>query len=478
MRILLRFCPEQSTVLRARLEYAFRLFCAIYGHEPVLGTGQDNADLTITYAQDGGSQNIVRLSNRYPERDISRPAPEPVPFSQDGEKTVLFYGAIPGVQPDWLAEIFEWVSCADEYSIKGHDSVGRVPFSASYIGRHHLDPRLPYAAIAMRCLQIAIARLRAGCLLRPACPVASANHLVVNTHDVDFLPTRRMESFRRLAKNSLISAMHYKTAGAANVQAKRALAVAFGARDPLNQIGPLADDEHSQGVSASYYFLCRKAHRRDGNYSIDEPATVAIMDTLKNENMEVGVHGSYRSLEEPDGLAAEFDRLRALGPNPIGGRQHWLRFTVPRLVQAVQHAGAAYDASIGWPDDPGYRAGACFAFPPYDFEREAPAPFLEIPLVVMDRAALSSGNHWDGGMGGISEVLASSRRYGWGGVSVLWHPTAFGGGQYPVGVGNAFWDLLDEGLRHHDTWLSAASFVEYVWQRYTDAGLLPARRLQ
>jgi hypothetical protein len=456
------------------------LFCAIYGHEPVIGDeGYQSSDVTLTYTESAQRGDAICLTNGYAVRPMYQPAPYPKDFAQNRGRTVLFYSSSSGREPDWLAEIFEWVSCADEYSVRERDSVGRVPFAASYVGRHELDPGQPYAAVAMAFLQGAIARLKPQCRLKPQSPSLSTHHFLINTHDVDYLPGKRGDSCYRLAKNALISLLFYKSAKAAADQMKRALGVALGACDPLDQIPFLADEERSQQVTASYYFLCRKEHRRDSNYSIDESATVSLMHSLEdNGQMEVGVHGSYRSMEQPDGLATEFDHVRELGFHPIGSRQHWLRFTIPHLVQAVRRAGAAYDASIGWPDNPGYRAGACFAFPPYDFEQEAPAPFLEIPLVVMDRAAVTSRTNQGAGHEAVSDVLASSRRYGWGGISVLWHPTAFGGGQYPEEVGDFFWNMLDSRIQGAEAWSSAASFVGNVWQRYKDAGLLPERRLQ
>jgi hypothetical protein len=480
MRILLQFSSRQPPVHRARLEYAFRLFCAIYGHEPVIGDERyQSSDVTLTYTENAHPRNVVCLTNGYAVRPMYQPAPYPKPFVQNREKTVLFYSSSCGREPDWLAEIFEWVSCADEYSVRQRDSVGRVPFAASYVGRHDLDTGRPYAAVAMAFLQGAITRRKPQCWLKPQSPSPSAQHFLINTHDVDFLPGRRADSCYQLSKNALISLLLYKSAKVAAAQMKAAMAVILGARDPLDQIPFLADEERSQQATASYYFLCRKEHRRDSNYSINESTTVSLMHSLADSGqMEVGVHGSYRSMDQPDGLAAEFDQVRKLGFHPIGGRQHWLRFTIPQLVQAVRRAGAAYDASIGWPDNPGYRAGACFAFPPYDFEQEAPAPFLEIPLVVMDRAALGSRSNHGAGPDAVLEVLASSRRYGWGGISVLWHPTAFGGGQYPAELGDFFWNLLDSRGQRAETWSSAASFVGDVWQRYKDAGLLPDRRMQ
>ncbi|HZP63077.1 MAG TPA: hypothetical protein VFB28_06630, partial [Terriglobales bacterium] len=401
------------------------------------------------------------------------PAPPPHFYTRGDESTVLFYNALPQLEPDWLGEIFEWVSCADEYSIEKRDRVGRVPFEASYIGRHHLDPLRPYAAIAMRLLQYAITNLCSDACRNSSSPLKFAPHVVVNTHDVDFLPDGRMHSAKRLAKNAVISLLLNKTAGAGVQQLKSAIAVAAGGADPFDQVIGLADRENRNKVSSSFYFLCDHHHRRDSNYRVENQSTQALMHVL-HRNMEVGVHGSYCSADQPAMLADEFAILRRLGFHPLGGRQHWLRFTIPALIRAVEDAGAAYDCSIGWPYTPGFRAGACFAFPPYDWEREHAAPFLEIPLVLMDQAMMPSSD--GSALDRARELLAASRHYGWGGISLLWHPTAFGGGQFPEEIGDCFWTLMKESLRQNDAWMSAGSFVKHVWERYCEAGLLPQRQ--
>jgi hypothetical protein len=196
------------------------------------------------------------------------------------------------------------------------------------------------------------------------------------------------------------------------------------------------------------------------------------------EGMEIGVHGSYCSMDSLDSLAAEFTDLRQLGFRPLGGRQHWLRFSLAQLLTSMQRADAAYDASIGWPHQMGYRAGACFPFPPYDFEQERPASFLELPLVVMDAAVADAGNGNGAGSEALAEVMRQSRLYGWGGISVLWHPTAFGGGQYPAEVGEVFWKMVAAAQSLGEAWISAAPFVRTVWKRYESTGLLPTWRWQ
>ena len=56
-----------------------------------------------------------------------------------------------------------------------------------------------------------------------------------------------------------------------------------------------------------------------------------------------------------------------------------------KLFANIEKAGLQYDSSWGWADQLGFRNGAAFAFPPYNFTREEPYNFLSIPLVIMDQ---------------------------------------------------------------------------------------------
>jgi len=459
------------------MSYAFRLFCAIYGHQPVLDAEQaQTADVWIRYApgsaQGQQARPSLELSTLYQSRPLYEAAPPPKKFEREGESTALFYSPLPGQEPDWLGEIFEWVSSADEYSVRARDSVGRVAFAETYLGRHKLDARIPYAAVAMRFLQRALCRLAPGAVAEPRSPVESAGHFVIPTHDVDYFPGSHLNSVYRVAKNAAISCWLYKSAALGMKQAGMALRRAAGGPDPLDQIPALAQDESRRNVSASYYFLLKRYHRRDANYDLSQPGLTDAMAALERQGFEVGVHGSYTSLDEPSELAAQFDSMRARGFRPLGGRQHWLRFTLDRLIPAHERARALYDSSMGWPDRLGFRSGACFAFPPYNFEEERPATFIEIPLVMMDQSLQVGPGEESDWYHQVAELLSVSRRYGWGGISLLWHPAAFGGGWLSHAVGDVFWRLMDSRNERQETWLSAIEFVRSVRQRYIEVGLL------
>ena len=411
MRIFLEFIASQTSLHRCRLSYAFRVFCAVYGHEPVFNPEESQgSDVWISYSSDSRGpkfSRVLRLGNLYSLRSTTDPAPVPRAFADHGEKTVLFYAYRAGTQPDWLAEIFEWISCADEYSCE-RDELGCVPFSRSYVGRHHLDVQTPYAAVAMRFLQLALCAVVSAADSAPVCPEQPAHHFVVPTHDVDYLPLSWSGSLRRLAKNVFVSLFALKLPGLAAKQSGRVVALALGGDNPLDQLDKLAERESRHGIGATFFFLTRRKHRRDANYEITDAKVLTLMRRLAQQGMEIGVHGSYTSLDQPHWLPQEFDHLRKQGFQPVGNRQHWLRFTLDRMIPAVEHAGALYYTSLGWPDRIGFRGGACFAFPPYNFAQERPATFLEIPLVVMDYCLLNGKPDHASPYDRLANLLATS----------------------------------------------------------------------
>jgi hypothetical protein len=419
-------------------------------------------------------KRTVWLSPGYRGRHPRQPAPPPILYAREGMSTRLHYSPVHGNAPDWLGEIFEWVSCADEYSVPARDRIGRPLYEATYAGRHGIDMRTPYAAIAMHALQKEICRVAPGAAAEPMPPDGLEGHAVIPSHDVDYFPLGRANMVNRLARNAIISCLSAKSPMLGLRQADLALRAALGAKaDPLDRIVALANEERRVGFSASYYFLVRHGHRVDARYSLETPGVLEMMRWLESRGMEIGLHASFTSLDEARGLEDETGMMANRGFRPRGSRQHWLRFTMDRLLPAVERAGLAYDTSIGWATRTGFRAGACFAYPPYDFGKEGPANFLELPLVVMDQALQKPGIPGEQLYQEVAQMIAASRRLGWGGISLLWHPVAFGPGWLPPKIGKVFWRLAQDRMRWSDAWMPAAQFLQLARNRYVEAGLLP-----
>ena len=106
---------------------------------------------------------------------------------------------------------------------------------------------------------------------------------------------------------------------------------------------------------------------------------------LRSLDFEVGVHG----IDAWSDLAAATDELREVakltGEAELGVRMHWLYFDASSFA-TLDHAGFVYDASIGYNDAVGFRAGTTQVFRPLSAER-----LLELPLHIQDSALFFPG---------------------------------------------------------------------------------------
>src|SRR5271165_646051 len=208
MPLCLKCHLDVSPMVQARIGYTFRVFAAIYGHS-VVENDAPNQTISFTY---GGSSSQARetgqiaIPARYrPWAPGNPPAPRKHRFAD--EDFCLFFGLDEtSNQPDWLGEIFEWLSSSQEMNGTARDSVGRIPFSETAFARHRISPRRPHASMLMAWLASVLpdGRVRQP-LRKPPCPVEGAEHLVICSHDIDYYYTDKASALVRLLKNLVIA---------------------------------------------------------------------------------------------------------------------------------------------------------------------------------------------------------------------------------------------------------------------------------
>ena len=182
---------------------------------------------------------------------------------------------------------------------------------------------------------------------------------------------------------------------------------------------------------------------------------------LAARGWEVALHGSFDSYRSPERLTGERNSLEDLvGERVEGCRQHFLRFEWPETWRCQAEARLGYDASLGYHDLDGYRAGFSFPFRPFDGE---PLPLLALPLIVMDGALyehqhLDSKDAWPR----VRHYLERTRRDG-AMLSLLWHNTPFCDLDAP-GYRGVYERALD-WAREHNGWGAAAGEIVRWWER-------------
>jgi hypothetical protein len=455
------------------MEYAFRVFAAIYNHQ-VVDDGRHQESKTFLYGgpvPDGS--RAVRIPALYKPRPDVEPPPRPSIVRYADEDFCLFHGLDPETnEPDWLAEIFEWLSGGHERGISGRDSVGRVPESQMIFSRAGLLPSKPQAALHMAWLEHALRDSKeASALPKAPSPMPDADHLVVSSHDVDFYFTGRRSAFHRLFKNLAISMLVYKSWGYFHSNLAMILKALRGERVGDYLPGLMSRMEQS-ACRSTFFVVPVHGHRRDPNYALLKLAP--RIQEARGRGFSVELHGSYSSVIENRELAPEVHALEQItGTKILGSRQHWLRFDRQEtLFRTVEEAGLVFDSSLGFSGTVGFRNGACFAFPPYDFKQERPHNFLEIPLAIMDGSlvelSLTTG---EPAQRLAEQVLNESRKRGWGGISILWH-NPLEALSVPDETNQIFWSLLEKQKQFREKWVTTDEFLSLSLPRYHNAGLL------
>lgn len=128
-----------------------------------------------------------------------------------------------------------------------------------------------------------------------------------------------------------------------------------------------------------------------GDYSTyDKPANHLnenFRDLLNHlaDYSKMGIHPSYYSLEHPEKISQEAGRLQNIIHREIKrSRFHFLRISMPESYRDLIESGILNDYSMGFAEEPGFRAGTCSTYPFFDLSENQETPLWIHPFCVMD----------------------------------------------------------------------------------------------
>ncbi len=466
--------------VRARISYAFRVFAAVYGH-PVVDASDGETAVCCHYGkimQQNGSSDAFHIPELYRASLSDNPKRKMTKHRYANETFHLAFGmdALSG-RPDWLGEIFQWLSSSYERGIVARDGVGRVPYSEMVFSSEGISPLKPHAALLMAWMENELIHgIGREALSKAPCPFPGVEHVVVSSHDIDFYFVDRLSAFLRCAKNLGIAITLYRDWSYFSDNTQMMLRALAG-KNVGDYLPPLLTACEEIGFRSTLFAVSRHGHRRDPHYRLDQIA--AHLSNASNRGFSVGIHASYRSVTEDRSLAAEAQELaKCDGRKPLANRQHWLRFQKHEdLFSEVERAQLLCDSTLGFADRIGFRNGASFAFPPYDFVNERPHRFLEIPLVIMDGSLeVASRNLHEDPQQMVDQVLGESRNLGWGGISVLWH-NPMEQLSVPSEINRVFWNCAKQQGKCREQWMSSDQFLAGSLPCFQAAGLLEGARI-
>lgn len=346
-------------------------------------------------------------------------APATVELAADAAAWSFRWDVEPDAAADPLAFTFWWLARVEELlaPAHAHDEHGRFRFECSTTARLD-DPLSAPVDDLVASLARELSRWR-----RDPAP-GEPEYRVVATHDID-LPWRWTRAGRRRALRSMRDDLRRGRLGhAARAGTAWLGGLLPGRRDPWDNFAAIRRLERAEGARSTSYLLVGRSVPEDGDEELHErggrwarPSGEEPLDGL------VGVHGSYATADDPTRLQAEAAEVAArTGARRTDHRFHYLRHRPPAAWPMLDRLGMTTDASLGFAERPGFRAGTAHPYRAWDHEAGRALDLVVIPLAVMDASFddryLAVGDRGERERRVLEAVDAIARRGGCAGVLV------------------------------------------------------------
>lgn len=395
----------------------------------------------------------------------------PVSGDEAGRRDVGGFAA----PADIVSSAFVLLACWDEHTSAERDEHNRFPFAASVFATNpRLDMAAPavdgYLRLVRDLVEKRLAALGRSPLPAPHWSPAGEGFALALTHDVDILRLWSAREWTVAVKRIGLAA---KAGDARKTKsALRAMATHLGSdlprrRDPYWTFPQLIEDEDARGASSTFFVLGGHTHPTDGpDPELYRQRLPALLRLLGQHGREVGLHGNHRDRIDPAALDEDRASVAERAGTRIDGmRYHYLRCLYHDTLPMLDAAGFAYDSSLAFAEQEGFRCGYSQPFHPYDLARERQLDIVELPLALMDTSlqerkyrGLEAEEALIAGRTIVSAIAAAG-----GAAAILWHHNRF----HPyvgMGYGDVYWRLLDEARAQGAALLSAGELVRR-WRR-------------
>ena len=155
-------------------------------------------------------------------------------------------------------------------------------------------------------------------------------------------------------------------------------------KDPYDTYEKILEIHKKYKLKTIIFFLLANYGRFDRNVSSKSIKYQSIIKYLKSF-LDVGIHASFSSNWNFKNLNLEINRLSNIVKEKITkNRQHYLVLNLPYSYQNLIANNIDKDYSMGFPDEPGFRAGTSHSFNFFNLQDNTSTNLLVHPFCVMD----------------------------------------------------------------------------------------------
>jgi len=202
--------------------------------------------------------------------------------------------------------------------------------------------------------------------------------------------------------------------------------------DPHFSFLQFADMEEKNGFKSTFFLmsLLFSLGSEGRRYSIYNRKLRLVCKELIRRGWEIGLHPSRKSHKSERALKWEKNRLLSSLDMPdtnLGVRNHYLKTYFPDTWLIQEQIGIRYDSSVGFRDRPGFAAGTCRPYQPFDLTTNRLIDIWELPLCLMDGTITGNSNEIVNACIKIAEECFKHE----GVFVLLWHTNRFHHSEYP-----------------------------------------------
>lgn len=139
-----------------------------------------------------------------------------------------------------------------------------------------------------------------------------------------------------------------------------------------------------RGIPMIFFVLLADYGRYDKNISYHVEEFQQLLKHL-GDYAKLGIHSSYSALEDANKLDKEVDRLQKIvNRNIVRNRGHFLRLQLPSSYRSLMRVGIEHDYTMGFADEPGFRAGISTPYPFFNLNTDSEMLLTIHPFAIME----------------------------------------------------------------------------------------------
>ena len=157
-------------------------------------------------------------------------------------------------------------------------------------------------------------------------------------------------------------------------------------KDPFDVFDYIIENIEKNNADTRFFFPVGDSSKFDKNPSWKNEEYRSLINKVAGKYI-TGLHPSYSAGGDGTMINTEANRLKSITQKEIrAGRFHYLRLFMPRSYNNSLKAGISEDYSMGYSDEPGFRAGIARPYPFYNVTEDKRTTLKIIPFQVMDES--------------------------------------------------------------------------------------------